>query len=292
VRTDPSAGRSYRDRTFLEALADALPAGGAIGRLRTRIRPFFHRLLAVGGTPMRSVLPGGEEFLVSPAFRHVSWNPDEYAAFRAAVRPGAIVLDVGANVGAYAVLFGRWSGPGGHVFAFEPDPSAFAGLGVHIALNGLADRITPVQVAVTDGASPRARLAVSESSGISRLVDSGGAGSDSGVEVTAISIDDFCRRRGVTPSVIKIDAEGAELQVLRGARATIGRAGPALALFVEMHPAIWRAAGTRAEDLQRECDALGYQAERLDGSREGLWASEGVCLRLTPARNGESLGAT
>ena len=65
----------------------------------------------------------------------LSWNPQEYRAFRAAVRPGATVLDVGANVGAYTLMFATWVGPGGRVFAFEPAPDARAGLATHLALN-------------------------------------------------------------------------------------------------------------------------------------------------------------
>ena len=59
---------------------------------------------------------------VAPEFRHLTWNPEEYTAFRAAVRPGGVVLEAGANVGAYTMLFAQWVGPAGRVFAFEPDP--------------------------------------------------------------------------------------------------------------------------------------------------------------------------
>ena len=66
--------------------------------------------------------PRGRVVLVAAEFRHITWNPEEYAAFRAAVRPGDVVLEAGANVGAYTMLFAQWVGPAGRVFAFEPDP--------------------------------------------------------------------------------------------------------------------------------------------------------------------------
>ena len=50
-----------------------------------------------------------------------------------------------------------------------------------------------------------------------------------------------------------------------------------------MHPHLWTALGIAADEVRRECEAQGLAAERLDGSRENLWQTEGVCLRLRPA---------
>jgi FkbM family methyltransferase len=262
-------------------MARALPAGGATTWLRRRLRPVLNRLLAGRAGGLRSILPGGETFVVSPEYRHVTWNPEEYEAFRGAVRPGDVVLDVGANVGAYSVLFGQWTQPGGRVFAFEPDPGAFAGLVKHIELNAMSRRVTAVHAAATDGSAPTARLSLGASSGLARL-PAGAAVDANRVEVAATSIDEFCRRNAILPRVIKIDVEGAELQVLRGSRQTIAAAGADVALFVEMHPSIWASSGTSAQDVHRECAALGFEAERLDGTARDLWTTEGVCLRLRP----------
>ncbi len=65
------------------------------------------------------------------------------------------------------------------------------------------------------------------------------------ISVPTVTIDSFCAREGLLPSFIKIDVEGAELAVLRGARETIRRGGDALALFVELHPSIWSLGGKR-----------------------------------------------
>ena len=278
----PSGGDSFRSKTLPERIAEALPSGGAMGTIRQRLKPLFHRLLAHQGDGFRSVLPGGEVVRVSPAHRHMTWNADEYTAFRTTVTPGDVVLEAGANVGAYTLLFGQWVGSAGRVFAFEPDPSAFAGLERHLSINNVSDRVTAVAAAVTDGQADRIRLMLGESSGISRMA-SAVDGSSRVTDVPALSIDTFCDQHHLTPQVIKIDVEGAELGVLRGARATIARGGPDLHLYVEMHPQLWPALGYSVDDLRRECEAQRLSAEKLDGTRDDdLWTTEGVCLRLRP----------
>jgi FkbM family methyltransferase len=278
-----SAGESFRAKGLAERIAEALPSGGALGRLRRQLKPAFDRILGQAGT-FRSVLPNGETVLVDPAHRHITWNAAEYSAFRAVVRPGHVVLEAGANVGAYTVLFAQWAGPAGRVIAFEPDPGAFAGLRRHVEINRLADRVDVQASAVSDGIEPCLPLALGESSGVSRIAPDGTAPGTRIATVPAVSIDAFCAEHRIRPDVIKIDVEGAELAALRGARATIAAAGPPLHLFVEMHPQLWNDLGYSAEDLRKECAAQNLTAETLDGSLEEVWRTEGVCVRLRPAR--------
>lgn len=275
-----SGGEGYRIRSFAERLASAVPSAGPFASWRRRLRPMFERWIASGGG-LRSELPGGEIVQMAAAFRHMTWNPREYAAFRAAVRPGDVILDAGANVGAYTLLFAQWTGAAGRVFAFEPDPDACRGLEQHVALNGLGERITVVRAAITDGASERIPFATFGSSGISRIA----ARDEAGVvhDVAATSIDRFCDARGVVPSTIKIDVEGAELAALRGARRTIARMPAGGTVFVEMHPQLWPALGISADDIAAECATQGLAIAGLDGSTTEWWETEGVCLRLTRA---------
>jgi len=265
---------AYRRRTLGERIAGAaarlIPDGAPRRWLRAAYRATLGRRAVV------SHLPGGEEVRLLSEYRFVTWNPAEYQAFRDAVRPGAVALDVGANVGAYSILLGRWVGAEGRVYAFEPSPETFAGLARHLALNGLAEVVTPVAAAAS-AATGRGTLSGGGVSGANRL-DAGGTGPS----VETVSLDDFCAREGVVPHFIKIDVEGAELDVLRGARETIRRAGEGLALFVEMHPTVWRETGITAADVRAELEAQGLRAEPLRLVADP-WSLEGECLRLVRA---------
>src|SRR5262245_2231571 len=243
-------------------------------------RLYVHALmLQTRGRGLAASLPGGESVRVLPEHGFISWNPDEYRAFRDAVRPGMNALDVGANVGAYSLLLGQWVGSSGAVFAFEPAPEAYDGLRRHIGLNNLAPIVTPVRAAV-GAASSTARFVVEPTAGESRLATAGDGGART-VEVPVTTIDDFCARNRLTPDFIKIDVEGAELDVLRGARETIQRTRGRLALFVEMHPSLWPRLGTSLNEVTAELEAQKLDAVPLTPTASP-WAIEGVCLRLVP----------
>jgi FkbM family methyltransferase len=129
------------------------------------------------------------------------------------VRPGDAVLDVGANVGFYSLLASRLVGDGGRVFAFEPLPRNLFYLRRHLDLNGAGN------VAVH-------AVAVAEATG-SEFLDVQGdpsmaSFSERGLAVPTVSLDQFFDAASAPPpSFVKIDVEGAESRVLRGAKRTL-----------------------------------------------------------------------
>jgi FkbM family methyltransferase len=234
--------------------------------------------IATAGRGLHSTLPQGEQVRIAPACRQMSWNLEEYEALRLSTRPGDVVFDVGANVGAYTVLFAQWVGPAGHVFAFEPVPSIARSLRAQLALNRMGDRVTVIEAAVINHAGTLAlsapghaginRRALPQDDAAQRLV------------VPAVSLDLFCAERGVVPGLIKIDVEGAELDVLRGARDTLA-AMPGRRVFIEWHPSLWPAYGVTVEEIQQELLRHRLHAEPLRGT-DDVWSVEGICARLTP----------
>ena len=271
-------GRSYRNASWLERTTSGA-ARRAPAWLRRPLKAVHAMLLrALPGDHLVCRLPGGEAFRVDAEFRQLAWNAEEYAAFKPCVHDGAIVVDVGANVGAYSLLFATWAGPSGRVFAFEPSDASRSGLERHLRLNGLSDRVSvrAEAVAETTGSVP---FKDAGSDGDNRIL--AGARDDSRV-VPSVSVDDFCAIRGLAPDLIKIDVEGAELAVLRGARQTIAACGKQLSMFVELHPSLWPTLGYTRDDLERELLAQHLTIEALPGIADP-WAVEGVCVRVRRA---------
>lgn len=273
--THVGRGEHFRAASWIERGMERLRGG------RTRFAPPALRRLheivldLLPGDHLVSTLPGGERIRLCARYRQLGWNPEEYAAFREAVKPGATVFDVGANLGAYTLLFAQWAGPSGKVVAFEPAPASIAGLRRLVALNDLRDRVEIVEAAVS-GAVGTARFASAGLSGANALVDAAHSGGGV-ITVPTTSLDAFCEARHLRPDVIKIDVEGAELDVLRGARRTLSLA--TVQAFLELHPASWRSRGISAASIRAELDSLQLLAEPLDPSID-VWNTEGISVRL------------
>jgi len=271
-----------RRPTLIENIGTAIGKVLADTPVRPWLRAVFHGVLNLqtGGRGLTYSLPDGETVRILPAYRYVSWNLDEYNAFKKTLGPGSIALDIGANVGCYSLLFGQWTGLDGKVFAFEPVPETFLGLSRHIELNALCAVVIPVQAAVCDSSAAAASFFVSDIKGISRLaVREDETPLSRVVQVPTITVDEFCAREKVLPDFIKIDVEGFELAVLRGARETIKARGKKLALFMEIHPTTWRRIGLSKEHVVAELELQGLTAMPL-GPFDDMWAVEGVCMRI------------
>lgn len=237
-------------------------------------RPLFEWALDVLtlGRGVSVVVNGAERFRVDPHHRShlpTSYEPEAFAFLRSRVRAGDVVLNVGANVGLYALCLGRWVGPAGRVFAFEPAPDARRLLEKHVRLNGLGDRVEVVASAVSDRVGT-AEFFAAGMEGTNRLdapnPDAPGAAP---IAVPVTSIDRFCEDRGVRPDWIVVDVEGHEAAVLRGARETISAAGR-VRIVAEMHPSLWLGAGEGREAMARTLADLGLTAVPLQGQRDPL----------------------
>jgi FkbM family methyltransferase len=147
------------------------------------------------------------------------------------IKPGDVVLDIGACCGLTSLEFGRIVGEAGRVYAFEADPGNFAALEKNLARSGAANvTIEPLAVWKETGelkfqADGTAGARVSEVSGRQ----------DSTVTVKSITLSDYVARRKIGRiDVLKIDVEGSEAEILAASRAVLRQFRPAL--IVELHP--------------------------------------------------------
>jgi FkbM family methyltransferase len=152
--------------------------------------------------------------------------------------PGATVLDLGAHIGLFSVHLARSVGPSGRVISFEPAPRTAAVLRRTVRCNGLAAVVSVRQVAVS-GRRGMAELFETgdECANASSLVRTDR--SRDVVRVAATTLDALVDDEDLTVAVVKMDIEGAELEVLRGAPQLLAQQRPALT--IEVHPLELRA---------------------------------------------------
>ena len=188
-------------------------------------------------------------------------------------------MDVGANVGVYSMLLGRWTGAGGRVWAFEPAPVTRRLLREHLRMNRGVANVAAVAQAVSDECG-EADFYAHEFSGESSLnaayAEKVQAADKSTVPVT--TIDEFCRVHNIAPTLIKVDIEGYELHALRGAREVIARHRPAW--IIETHPPQWTQIGVSSDEIAEFIASLPYALTPLEAQRD--WRREFGHILLEP----------
>jgi FkbM family methyltransferase len=137
------------------------------------------------------------------------------------IRPGAVFIDGGANIGFYSILAARLAGPLGRVVAFEMMPDTAAVLRRHIAANG-APAITVVERALSDRSGSRVRASVEPGQHGQASIINDGSERHHSIEVETITLDEALIGCGAI-ELIKLDLEGAEYAALQGAAAVLAR---------------------------------------------------------------------
>jgi FkbM family methyltransferase len=267
-------------------------------------------LFARGPRPVRAVLELATPRLVAPRlpdllFRyddgrsfHLPADPGPYAqiftrgeferaestAVRALVRPGDLVVDIGANLGWFSLVMAEAVGPGGEVWAVEPTPPILRALKRNLALN------ESLNVRVFE-------LALGDAAGTAEIhIFSGlphGHASVSTLDRTDYNTHEVERRTlddlldGRVPAFVKIDVEGSELAVLRGASATIAAECPPM-WMIEVNYETSAAFGFQPADLLalfRDAHVLRITEGGLEPERQPAAAPNGSNWVVVPHRH-------
>jgi FkbM family methyltransferase len=178
------------------------------------------------------------------------YEPEHSQVFAERVAPGDVVVDVGAHAGYYTLLAAALAGPRGGVWAFEPDPRNCRCLRRQVKVNRLPNVV--VEEAAVADREGRQAFRFGSGSG------TGALGGDGDITVRTVTLDSALAGR-VHPSLIKIDAEGAEARVLEGARNILDTARPTIIL------------STHGAEVHRDCvrflERLAYRLRPIVGSR-------------------------
>jgi len=144
------------------------------------------------------------------------------------LKEGMIVVDVGANIGVYTVLAAEKVGKNGKVIAIEPEPKNYQQLLKNIKLNNFQN-VTPINIALADHNGIE-KLYISYCAGLHSLIAS--ENTISSIKVSLKTVDKLLEELNLKKiDIIKIDTEGSELPVLRGAEKTL-KANPNMKIIV------------------------------------------------------------
>lgn len=148
---------------------------------------------------------------------------------RRLVKPGDVILDVGANIGYFSLLFANWLRGRGEIHAFEPFPGTVERFRRNLALNpGLERLVFLHETAMSDFVGSIAMSAPDGGNSGCNYLSTGGEG-----HVGVTTLDAFVEEQGLLRiDLIKIDVEGSEAALLRGARKTMERLRPLVMIEV------------------------------------------------------------
>jgi FkbM family methyltransferase len=144
------------------------------------------------------------------------WDELTTKIFKAVVREGDVVLDLGANLGYYSLLASRLVGTKGKVYSFEPEPRNYRLLCRNLELNGIRN-VTALQKAVSDK-TEKVKLHISnKDSGAHTIRDTEDSGEyEDFIEIEAVKLDEYFLDKSRRVNVIKMDVEGYEPKAFIG----------------------------------------------------------------------------
>jgi FkbM family methyltransferase len=265
-----------------EVAKSVVKAEGTLGRLADSASRF--RAVYLGGgrllirfrhLPLVFIADSTDRIIIPHLIQEGEYETEVTAWLLANLAPKDVCFDVGANIGYHACIMAKRAHQG-RVIAMEPDPDTFALLSENRNINWLEAVLQPRELAL---AAEEGELTLhrvrdrSANTSIARLsaefASAAAVEQSSTVVARCSTLDAMAAAEGLIPDVVKLDVEGAELLVLRGARATISRA-PGIRILMEWSPAQLEMAGFAAADLFDEIAAQGLVIHRLrhDGSEE------------------------
>ncbi len=216
-------------------------------------------------------------------YRNHIHEPIETKLFKNAVKllkHGTNVIDVGANIGYYTVMAAKYLN-GGVVYSFEPDDGNLKLLKKNIVVNDI-ENVAVYPVAVSDKEQMAAYYRSGYESGAHNIVGSHNLKPEGLVQTRML---DNLHLPWI--GLMKIDAEGAEILVLKGARELLQRSHPVL--FIECWDEGLRQSGYSARELIEEIEGLGYDkitvVDEIRG-QYGPYSGKGVCRHF----NNETYG--
>jgi len=212
------------------------------------------------------------------------YEPVETELAKSEIKSGDVVLDIGAHVGYYTLIFARLVGAQGRVYAFEPEPANFAVLKKNVEMNGYAN-VTLTRKAVSNRNGATKLYLAEEDLGDHRIYDS--HDDRKSVEVEVIRLDDFFQDYTGRVDFIKMDVQGSEAGVIQGMPELLGRS-PQVKIVTEFWPFGLTRFGTDPAEFLRLLTPQGrrlYQVNEEQGRIEPADVAELLRVNTVELRN-------
>ena len=184
------------------------------------------------------------------------------------IKKGYVVLDIGAHVGYYTLIFSKLVGEEGKVYAFEPHPGNFILLKKNVEMNGYRN-ITLVEKAVSNR-NGKNKLYISENStGIHRIYDT--RDGRKFIEIESIRLDDYFKSYNGRIDWIKIDIEGAEWAAIQGMPLLLEK-NKNLKIVTEFSPIFLKEYGIQPEEYLKLLQKYGFRIYNLNEDKNKIEA--------------------
>lgn len=175
------------------------------------------------------------------------------------IKPGMVVVDIGANIGYYSLIAAKLVGPTGKVYAFEPEPRCFALLVKNIRLNKIGN-VFAIQKAVSNKAGTRKFFVDKINWGGSSFSKDNPAKRDRAIIIKTTTLDNFFKGKQI--DFIKIDTQGAEGLIIAGGEKLIKNND--LKIIMEFSPLALRNVGEDPSALLQRLQELGFEIKIID----------------------------
>jgi len=192
------------------------------------------------------------------------------------------ILDIGANIGYYTLLFAKMAGPDGKVIAFEPEPKNFDLLSKNVTINGYSN-VTLVQKAVSNETGEIDLCIFEDNPKAHRIFNP--QHNRPSIKVDVVKLDDYFSNKEEKIDFIKLDVEGAELLALKGMSGLISRQKQ-VKLVTEFYPNCLKIAGVDPAEFLRFFTEHGFKIYNIYRSELAEVTADEL-IRNYPAKQGK-----
>lgn len=195
-----------------------------------------------------------------------TYEPFETELVKKEIKKGDIVLDIGANIGYYTLIFAELVGEEGKVFAFEPEPTNFALLKKNVEISGYQN-VMLVQKAVSNKTGKFKLYLCEDNNGGHSIYKQ--HNSKRSVEVETTRLDDYFKNDGGKINFIKMDIEGAEMEAIQGMPSLLKK-NKNVKIISEFNPPLLKQGGIEPAEYLELLIGFGFKLLEVSEREKGM----------------------